>query len=171
MGATGPTGPEGPPGEGGGLPNVLTGVWSADGERGEDEGGTPIQASISYLSTVEPPPDLAYIFTAQTGYVVDTEQGTLIEPINKSPEREARCGTGTVSTPDAKPGNLCVFVETESEIRIADESKFFLEEASPLWKSPAPESGAIVPFELESEIFETEFPGGYARGSWAVNTE
>jgi hypothetical protein len=70
-GPTGPTGPQGdkgatgatgPAGEGGGLPDVMTGVWAVDGEVGVEEGETPMQASISYMQEIEPAPDLVYVF-------------------------------------------------------------------------------------------------------------
>jgi Collagen triple helix repeat (20 copies) len=185
VGPTGPTGPEGPAGEGGGLPDVLTGVWSVDGELGFAEGTTkvseepiPLQVSISYLKKVEPAPDLVYVLPGGLqASLIDPETGTSIENGNLETVIEPRCGTGTVANPQAEPGNLCVFAETEEEIKTAgfevkeDLSGF---EPNPLWASPDPESGAVIPFVLKESLPFNEpidSEGGYAKGSWAVNTE
>lgn len=186
-GPTGPTGPEGPPGEGGGLPSTLTGVWSADGEVGDEElgasGEIPIQASISYLAKVEPAPEVVYIssptegslfeiFGSAHGFVVDPANGTPTAQLEES-EIATFCGSGTATNPEAEPGNLCVFAQKEEGIRIADFNQLGLEQPAPHWVSPDPESGAIIPFVLNEKVsfLPFESPGGYANGSWALNTE
>jgi hypothetical protein len=64
-----------------------------------------------------------------------------------------------------------VFSAVQKDLIGADAFKLQIEGSSPLWKSPDPESGAIVPFALTEEFLGFEKPGGYANGSWAVNTE
>lgn len=110
------------------------------------------------------------------GVVVDPETGALVEIFNGPEGVEERCGVSganAVANPDAEPGTLCVFAGTEEKLRALEEPIIGAPNQSDLWISPAPESGAVVPFSLgEQEIFE--FPastGGYADGSWAVNTE
>ena len=184
-GATGATGATGPAGEGGGLPDVLTGVWSANGEIGDEElgatGEVPIQAAISYISKVEPAPDLAYVESSNEVAVFDTATGELKKgiPASNTAEREAICGAGSVANPDAKPGYVCVFEETREGLALAERECFndILEENNPCpaWESPDPNSGAIVSFQLNEKdvIFLPPFesPAGHAKGSWAVNTE
>ena len=177
-GATGPTGPTGPPGEGGGLPTVLTGVWSVYGEYGEQaEGLIPRQVSISYLSKVEPAPDIVYVSPGLVeGFqVINPGNGSFTNGGTLPVELEPFCGTGTDSDPQAKPGYLCVFAKTVDDIKPGgfELNEEFEPEPSELWISPDPESGAVIPFLLKEEnkfgLFES--PGGHANGSWAVNTE
>jgi Collagen triple helix repeat (20 copies) len=172
-------------GGGGGLPSVLTGVWSVDGELGVEEGEVPIQASLSYLQSVSPAPDLVYVgapgwalFESQglAAIVVDTETGSAVGFAVGPSEVEGFCGSGTVSSPSAEPGYLCVFAELEEEIQPdALNALIGFEEPAPTWVSPAPQTGAVVPFTLSEESgplsVPLESPGGYAKGSWAVNTE
>jgi hypothetical protein len=60
----------------------------------------------------------------------------------------------------------------EEDLLVADAIALFaLGEPSELWQSPSPENGTIVPFTLEDIEGLFESTGGFARGSWAVNTE
>ncbi len=143
------------------------------GEEGANSGETPLQVSISYLENISPAPDVVFVTNTGGAFVVDPDIGKLVAGGIGGPEVEATyCGTGSsVSNPSAKPGYLCFFVDTQEEIAVADFLKLQLEEESALWTSPAPETGAVVPFILRSEIPPLESPGGYANGSWAVNRE
>lgn len=180
-GPTGPTGPEGPPGEGGGLPDTLTGVWTVDGEVGEAEGAVKPQVSISYLAAIEPAPDLVYVVGPlgeaafggeEVALVVDTENGKLIEPVEGGAAIEARCPGNDPANPEAEPGNLCVFADTEEEIVPADVLPLVSGGELSSWTSPDPESGAVIPFTFkDTEIFGLNSPGGFAKGSWAVTAE
>ena len=175
-GPTGATGPTGPSGEGEGeLPNPITGVWSVNGEEGNQGGTVPLQVSISYLQKIEPAPKLAFVLPGgQEGMLVNTATGVNEQLLGNAAAVETRCGTsgaGAVADPDAEPGFLCFFVGTQNEVLPADFGElFFPPEQSDQWISPAPESGAIIPFSLEEDpILETPpSPGGYAQGSWAV---
>jgi hypothetical protein len=138
-----------------------------------------LQVPISYLQKVAPAPQLVYVVSTSSpvfaccfaGVAVDTSTGaaTILE---EPEEVEPLCGTGTFANPDAKPGNLCVFAEVESGIRPAFKSIVALGE-SPLWISPAPEHGAVVPFTLKEDVVgsfpDIESPGGFANGSWALS--
>jgi collagen triple helix repeat protein len=178
-GPGGPTGPTGPTGEGG-LPPVLIGTWSVDGEVGEEEKGAtgevPRQASISYLEKIEPSPDVVYIFPGgASASVIDPQEGKVLE--SGGPELiESRCGIGAASGgPNAQPGNLCLFaslVKTIKEAGFKLNFQTFEFDPNPLWISPDPEGGVVVPFVLK-EAFSPPInsSGGYARGSWAVNNE
>jgi Collagen triple helix repeat (20 copies) len=174
-GATGPTGPTGPSGAGG-LTYPITGVWSVNGEEGNDAGAIPLHVSISYLQKIEPAPTLDYIKPGGTvGVAMNTETGEG-GPLTNATQVAAKCGvsgSGAVSAPSAQPGNLCVFAKTENAIQPAKWGSVLFGGQSNLWKSPAPKVGAIVPFSLEEEIEEEEvlFPasiGGFANGSWAL---
>jgi hypothetical protein len=181
-------------GGGGGLPTTLTGVWSANGEVGDEElsatGEVPLQAAISYISSIEPSPNLVYVPEpgGEIAEILQTEAGAVafvMDPATGGGKPVAElggsnlvpsgqlgtvCDTGSIASPDAKPGYLCVFVEEEAGVRPAAFFKVF-GGASPLWKSPSPENGAIVPFTLKEAAIGFASPGGYAKGSWAVNTE
>jgi hypothetical protein len=171
-GTTGPTGPTGPTGEGGGLPDVLTGVWSVNGEKGEEaEGSIPLQAAFSYLESLGSMPDLVYCLEgASTANVIDTSTGTLITNLGCSGEEiEPFCGTGTPANPDAEPGYICVFADTEEELFLADFLKLLSAEPSPFWISPNPEGGAMAALSVVNFFSEEPTPGGYAKGTWALN--
>lgn len=188
-GATGPIGATGPPGEGGGggLEYPLTGVWSVDGEVGEEEAGAtgevPRFISINYLQTLNPAPEIVYVgapgwalgaFNAlavqvdpATGLATGPEGGAIVT----QEQLEAVCGTGTVASPEAEEGNLCVFAEVEEGIRVAEQQTLVFSESATNWISPSPENGALIPFTLKetpSFLPAIESPGGFARGSWAL---
>jgi hypothetical protein len=173
IGDTGPTGDTGPAGEG--LPTVTSGVWSVNGEVGEDEASDPLQVSISYLAEISSAPDIAYVEPSGTaGLVVDSGTGSLIAFPSSAGQLAPYCGSGTVASPEAEPGYLCVYAKKVEGLQLADLAKVAVELVpSPLWVSPNPESGAIVPFTLKEggEFTAFESPGGYANGSWAVNRE
>jgi len=167
--------------------DVLSGVWSADGEEGAAGGTIPIQAAISYGQTIEPAPELVYVPVPGGpfreggffGMVVDTETGTRTAQFLSSGEIEARCGTGSTANPSAEPGYLCVFPEAEDfedpELLVPEGyfQMMISDPASSLdtWVSPDPESGAIVPFTLEEFDLGVDSEGGSIKGSWAVNVK
>ncbi|HWM53876.1 MAG TPA: hypothetical protein VNO20_00595 [Solirubrobacterales bacterium] len=165
---------------------MLTGVWSVNGELGEEEAGAdgtiPLQAAISFLSKVEPAPELVYLSgpTSPSGGVIlvfDTETGKVTDMRESPSESGDFCGSGTISNPQANPGYICVFAETEKNVFPVDFFALleaFLEEEeaqSNAWISPAPQSGAIAPLTLINPSTGNPAPGGYAKGSWALNTE
>jgi hypothetical protein len=181
-GATGATGATGPAGEGGGFPDVLTGVWAVDGEIGWDEeaeegtnGENPLQDSISYLAPIEPAPEVVYLQPGGSeGFKVNPATGA--GQFIGSGEIGPLCGAGTAAAPTAEPGFLCVFADQVNGLLLGDVGKLFQAEPGPSWISPDPESGAIVPFVLREPIFEgllgpNTAAAGFANGSWAVNTE
>jgi hypothetical protein len=137
------------------LPSTLSGVWEVTGAQ-----ATAQFTAISYLTQVEPAPELVYVYSPETfgveyATVFNTETGaTTTEEIEGAEAIEDYCGAGTISDPDAEPGYLCVFVATKGALPAADPPARIV--------SPDPNSGAILPvFLVESD---------HARGSWAVNT-
>lgn len=170
----GPTGPTGPTGLGGCL--VCTGVWAVSGEGGATEGEIQLQAPISYTQTVDPAPELDYVFPGgNTALIVDIETGALSGAgfLASEAEIEAACGVagaGAVANPSAEPGHLCVFAATESEVELADLWPVLINAGQPSekWISPSPTNGAIVPFELTKNENSEPTEGGFANGSWAV---
>lgn len=174
-GATGSKGATGATGPGGGLETPIVGTWSANGEAGAEEGKIPLQASISFVKSISPAPDLVYRMIGFGGatFAFNTETGAPIDFEVTSKEFEERCGTGTVTIPDAKPGNLCVYVGTEQGLLPAGFGKLAEENEAPIarWASPSPTTGAIIPLVLNEPVFEFESLGGFANGSWAVGFE
>ena len=170
-GLAGPTGATGPTGEGS-LPPVITGVWSVNGEAGEDEASIPLQVSISYLDEIAPALDVAFIFPGNSeGIVIDTATGAPIATPS-SGQIPTYCGAGTAANPDAEPGYVCVFADTLEGLVLADTAKFVIfGEPSEKWISPDPESGALVVFTLKEEELAFESLGGNGNGSWAANRE
>ncbi len=108
---------------------------------------------------------------------LNSETGASPARLNSESEVETACGVGgatAVAHPSAEPGNVCVFAAIEEEIKVAAFDELALPpNESPLWISPAPEYGALVPFSLEEQNFGifAGSEGGYANGSWAVSTE
>ena len=166
---------------GGGPTFPLTGVWSANGELGEEEEGAtgevPIQASISYLQALSTAPEIVYVpptsFGTAKAVVINPSSGEATGVAETIAGLEALCNTGTVAAPDAKAGKLCVFAAKEEGVQIYGLNGFFeAGSPSPAWVSPSPKNGAIIPFTLKESESGHAFPisssGGYARGSWAL---
>jgi hypothetical protein len=156
--AGGPTGPEGPAGAGGGLPSTLTGVWTAT----ITVAGKTQQVAISYLKKIEPAPTLVVVADPTFGgfaYRFDTATGAIAGELEGA-EIATYCGSGTVSNPQAEPGNLCVFESADPQ----DGIQFGSAEEPVYWKSPDPESGAVFPVTAAAV-------GDAGDGSWALNTE
>ena len=139
-GKDGPTGPQGPQGQQGPpgptetqLPSgeTSTGVW-AFSNLGVGMFGF---ASISFPLRVEPAPALHFL------------------PEGASPTVEC---PGTVTEPEAAPGQLCIYTQTLQEASGGDENV-----------AVDPTSGWIGRFAIETD----EAPGGRGRGTWAVTAE
>ncbi len=178
-GSTGPTGNTGTTGPTGPAPSVLTGVWSAGGEKGAAGGSVPLLASISYLLGLKNTPKVVYVgapggfFKTETGLeaiVIDQETGKVTSSAQTPAELEVLCGSGTIANPSAKPGSLCVFAQVEEAIP-ADLAKLFLAESSNFWINPTPKNGVALPFTLKEAELGFETTGGIAKGSWAVSTQ
>ena len=138
-------------GEGGGA--LLTGIWAVGAELGVEElYDVPIQAPISYGTTLSAAPDVMYVFSPSGSfggfaYVIDPTDGSLVGQLEHPAEIEADCGTGTFSSPSAEPGYLCVFGETEEEMVIGP---LPIGVPKAQWVSPDPEIGAVIPFTLKT---------------------
>lgn len=106
------------------------------------------------------------------GAAVSTENGSVSGPeyMLTTAEVEAACGSGTVASPDAEPGYLCVFAGEEEEIEV-DATPLFAAFENPRFISPSPTNGAVVPFTINDPTLGFESTGGHAKGSWALNTE
>ena len=154
-GATGPQGPEGEEGPAGPtgtfgsepLPEEesLTGVWATSG--GESDISL---VAITFASQVTSAPTTYYQSSAAQ-FSLDPA-GNIAE-INAE-EFEGQC-PGSASSPTAEPGALCVYTTGEDNAN----SLFSLPEFAENFSSST-ESGAVLPFSLESL--------GYAFGTWAV---
>jgi hypothetical protein len=162
-------------------------VWSASAEEGAEGGTVPIPVSISYPQQVESARDVVYVMPATGGggglaffLVVDTETGAFVTLGGSgTAEQEPYCGTGTATNPQAEPGYICVFESgpppgTFAQIRPYKFGELAGEEKSqPSWVSPDPQSGVVIPFTIEEDavLGTPASSGGYAKGSWALNTE
>ena len=170
-GSTGAAGATGATGTGGCV--ICTGVWEVHAEEGVAEGAVPARAAISYLTTIEPAPVIAYILPEGTsGVAIDPSTGNLVVSLDQT-AIEARCGTGTLAAPSAESGNVCVWVQAEEDIKFAEIEPLLVSGHADLWESPSPTTGVMIPFSLEEQSI-VAFPdstGGYALGSWAVNTQ
>jgi hypothetical protein len=144
-----------------------------NGEAGSAGGTIPLQASISYIEKIEPAPKLAFVFVGgEEGLLLNDATGAVEGSLTKEGVEEhcGVAGAGAAAAPSAEPGNLCVFVGTMNEVSPADFLQLIIITGqSDKWKSPAPTSGAIVPFALEEfGNFGVITEGGFASGSWAV---
>jgi Collagen triple helix repeat (20 copies) len=175
-GPIGPTGPAGPKGDTGaqGLPGAdgedgedgedgtfsteplpsgetLTGVWTASG--GEKDLSW---AAISFPIQLSSPPTLYWEPPALGGGALTFPPGGSLGLVTAE-EFEEEC-PGSAADPQALPGVLCVYPETESE---AFPDLAYLAE-----KLTAPNSfGAAIPYQIAAA------KPGYAQGTWAVTAE
>jgi hypothetical protein len=137
-GATGATGPEGPAGPTETvLPfeETLTGVWAFSGK-----GTTTVEyEAISYPLRIIPAPSL----TIPSDNVIPAP-GTSSTP---------QC-PGTVSDPEAAPGEFCLYIKEVNNAGISD--------GEINNTSADRSSGIIIPFVVESESFS------WGNGTWAV---
>jgi collagen triple helix repeat protein len=150
-GATGPEGPQGPQGIQGPpgptetkLPSgeTLTGVWGF--KVTEESGNYPVP--ISFPLRVEPAPAE---FEAPTNYIPAGSPSTTECP-------------GSVSDPEAAPGEFCLYGGEESAALIGATINAGLTQGQ-FW-SPDPTSGFVVAMSIE----ESEARG---RGTWAVTAK
>lgn len=164
VGPIGPVGPKGDPGSPGQpgadgkdgtfstepLPSAetLTGVWVASGGK-EDLSWAP----ISFPIQVSPPPTLYWEPPGLGGGGLTFPPGGAVGLLTAE-EFEDEC-PGSAAAPEAQPGALCIYTETESGI--------FVNLAYAVEKLTAPSSfGTALPFEVGSTA------GAFARGTWAV---
>jgi hypothetical protein len=117
---------------------------------------------------------IAYITPGGTeGFAIDPSTGNTIATLTTTAAIEARCGTGTLAAPSAESGNVCVWAEAEENIKVAEFEGVLFAGHGDLWESPSPTNGVIIPFSLEEQAAFSipASTGGYALGSWAVNTQ
>lgn len=182
-GATGPAGAQGPQGAAGangkdgsngangapgaaGLPGAkgepgplvtqvpskktLKGAWSVGGE------GAQLLASISFPFAVSPAPNSVIVReSGELGFLV--ESTGFKEALAGQEAIEAFC-PGSAASPEAKPGNLCVYTEKEES---GTEVGFQLSKLVAGWGNPS-EYGASVP------VFNGSGEAKLAKGTWAV---
>jgi hypothetical protein len=160
-GDTGPAGPEGkagPPGKDGltGFASTLpsgqsvAGVWGSSGGPSAPEGDVSM-VPISFPFEVVPAPTVIEIWKSGTFGVKISPNGTLGVPTEE--EILDDC-PGTPESPEAEPGFLCVYTDTEFEAILHTTGDF--EGAHPY--------GVVLPFRIFGA-------GGYLKGTWAVTAE
>lgn len=161
QGNPGPAGPQGAPGAPGkegktGFATELPGGESVAGTWGTSGGpsapdGDNSMVSISFPFLVNPAPTVIEIW--ESGAVgVEISPAGSFAPVTEE-EIEAAC-PGSPAAPEAEPGFLCVYTDTEFEAVLNLSGDF--EAANPF--------GVVLPFR-------TFGAGGYLKGTWAVTAE
>jgi hypothetical protein len=147
-GKEGKNGKEGEPWTAGGtLPSgkTETGGWAM----GEGSVGANMETAIS--------------FTIPLGAAIESSTNAIREPAGYSGSPGEAC-PGSAASPQAAPGDLCVYVGAEKDIQ-----SFFGNPVISVDKLTAEENGAdAAGARIVASTLEPERSSAYARGTWAV---